>query len=35
LQKATEKLESAEDADAALAAVGHAQAWVNAAEKKG
>ena len=35
LQKATEKLESAEDADAALAAVNHAQAWVNAAERKG
>jgi len=35
LQKATEKLESAEDADAALAAVNRAQAWVNAAERKG
>jgi len=35
LQKATEKLESAEDPDAALSAVNRAQAWVNAAEKKG
>jgi F-type H+-transporting ATPase subunit epsilon len=34
LQKATEQLGSAEDADAALAAVNHAQAWVNAGEKK-
>jgi F-type H+-transporting ATPase subunit epsilon len=34
LQKATERLGSAEDADAALAAVNHAQAWVNAGEKK-
>jgi len=34
LQKATEKLPTAEDSDAALAAVNRAQAWVNAAEKK-
>ncbi|HEX3744286.1 MAG TPA: ATP synthase F1 subunit epsilon [Bryobacteraceae bacterium] len=34
LQKAMEQLESAEKADVALAAVNHAQAWVNAAEKK-
>jgi len=35
LEKATEKLESAEDTNAALQAVHHAQAWVNAAERKG
>ena len=34
LQKATEQLGTAEDPDAALAAVNHAQAWVNAAEHK-
>ena len=35
LEKATEKLATAEDPDAALAAVNRAQAWVNAAERKG
>ena len=35
LQKATEALGNAEDADAALKAVNHAQAWVNAGERKG
>jgi len=35
LQKATEALGSAEDAEAALKAVNHAQAWVNAGERKG
>jgi F-type H+-transporting ATPase subunit epsilon len=35
LQKATEALGSAEDPDAALKAVNHAQAWVNAGEHKG
>ena len=35
LEKATEKLGTAEDPDAALAAVNRAQAWVNAAERKG
>lgn len=34
LEKSSEKLATAEDPDAALAAVNHAQAWVNAAEKK-
>ena len=34
LDKATEKLATAEDPDAALAAVHRAQAWVNAAERK-
>jgi F-type H+-transporting ATPase subunit epsilon len=35
LEKATEQLDKAtEDTDAALAAVHHAQAWVNAAERK-
>ncbi|HUB80436.1 MAG TPA: ATP synthase F1 subunit epsilon [Bryobacteraceae bacterium] len=35
LQKATDALGNAEDAEAALKAVHHAQAWVNAGEKKG
>ncbi len=35
LEKATAQLGSAEDPDAALAAVNRAQAWVNAAEHKG
>ena len=35
LQRATEALGNAEDADAALAAMHHAQAWVNAGEHKG
>jgi F-type H+-transporting ATPase subunit epsilon len=34
LEKATEKLPTAEDADAALAEVNRAQAWVNAAEHR-
>jgi F-type H+-transporting ATPase subunit epsilon len=34
LEKATAQLASAEDPDAALAAVNRAQAWVNAAERK-
>ena len=34
LEKATEKLPTAEDPDAALAEVNRAQAWVNAAEHK-
>jgi F-type H+-transporting ATPase subunit epsilon len=35
LEKATEQLDKAEDTGAALAAVDHAQAWVNAAGHKG
>jgi F-type H+-transporting ATPase subunit epsilon len=35
LQKATEQLATAQDPDAALAAVNRAQAWVNAGEHKG
>ena len=34
LQKATEALGNAEDAESALAAMRHAQAWVNAGEHK-
>ena len=34
LESATEMLPTAEDPDAVLAAVHHAQAWVNAGEKK-